>query len=333
MLDKWASQSTVISIHNPHATRTLTFWIDLPNGSYVTDIPIAPGGTQTYTATGSGDLWCFGFFGGSGGHSALYGDFEVKVDTIANLVAPPAALPVTEWALLAESGQGHLIEDEGTPLAQRPTIDVRGAALSATDDAAGDQTVLRSDAMIFRGAYDAGVDYKKGSVVTHSGKLWVAAVDLGAAVTPGSGATDNLIATVRGVKTYESDRLASASYVTRSITAASDTNDIATRKGKNVLIDRTGSSGHTVTIKNLNSGALTAYIYDNTNFFLGTFVTGLASGGQASKTIGPDSGDEFICVYFNSGPETGDFEVKTTNGGVLVAPPVIGPSWTQIATV
>lgn len=37
---------------------------------------------------------------------------------------------------------GHVIEDEGTPLTQRPTIDFQGAGVTVTDDAGNNQTVV-----------------------------------------------------------------------------------------------------------------------------------------------------------------------------------------------
>jgi Collagen triple helix repeat (20 copies) len=47
----------------------------------------------------------------------------------------------TSWQTPVGGG-GHVITDEGVALAARPTLDFRGAGVTATDDAAGNKTVV-----------------------------------------------------------------------------------------------------------------------------------------------------------------------------------------------
>jgi hypothetical protein len=51
---------------------------------------------------------------------------------------PPTWAPV----VVGSGGSAHVIQDEGTPLAQRTGLDIRGNGVAATDDAANDKTII-----------------------------------------------------------------------------------------------------------------------------------------------------------------------------------------------
>ena len=98
-----------------------------PPGTHVTGTTVAAGGgVQTYTANGSDDVWCKAYFNGSGGYAALYGDFEVKVDTVANLALPPS-VPTTEWELVVAGSTLTLDPVSATTPSLAPNAGVSGA--------------------------------------------------------------------------------------------------------------------------------------------------------------------------------------------------------------
>ena len=106
IIDKSASQTTVLTANNLSGTRNLHYTRYDASGSYISDgVMASPSSTGTQTFTGSADEFVAFYFEGSGGSTA-YGDFEVKVDTPANLVGPPTEETPTVWELLAEGPGG-----------------------------------------------------------------------------------------------------------------------------------------------------------------------------------------------------------------------------------
>jgi hypothetical protein len=88
-----------ISIQNLHGSRGLNFPINLANnGANLTTLLVPSGQVRTYDLPDDAtDIWAFGNFDGSGGHSALYGSFQVKLDDLTNIEPPPPILPPA-WA-------------------------------------------------------------------------------------------------------------------------------------------------------------------------------------------------------------------------------------------
>lgn len=106
VIDKTASQTTVLTFNNHSATRRVCVIRYTPAGVELSNTVVAGYSTTgTLTLTGAGDEWLAVYFDGGPGATA-YGDFDVEVDTAANLVGPPTVTTPTVWELLAEPPGG-----------------------------------------------------------------------------------------------------------------------------------------------------------------------------------------------------------------------------------
>lgn len=297
VIDKSASQDIVLSAHNLSGSRNLHIYRFTSAGSYINDSFFgAPGATTTVTLTGSGDEWIFFHFEGAPGATA-YGDFEVKVDTATNLVGPPTGDAPWEQIAGFDSGGGG----GGT-----------------------------EGAMVFEGEWDGGTAYVEGSVVTYEDKLWIAPVDMGTGVEPGAPAGGGVfIQTIRGVAVYDDDRVADDAYgADRIITGSSPTNDINGGRSKVVYIDKTAAVAHTCTIKNTGAGDLSVWGYDNSNGY--QFISETVNPAEEQNFSVDGSGNDLnLVVAASSVPAS--FQTKITPETSLVAPPVVGPSWTFLS--
>jgi hypothetical protein len=92
---------------------------------------------------------------------------------------------------LPGSGAAYTIKDETTTLPARGALAFVGAGVTATDDAAGDRTVVTipgggsGGGLDWQGAWDAGTDYPVGAVVRYANGLWIAQGDPGVGQVPG----------------------------------------------------------------------------------------------------------------------------------------------------
>lgn len=88
LIDKFAAQTTVVTVHNLSPDRSVTLHRYDQAGTVLgADLTVAIGGTGSVTMTGATPEWCIVYFNGAPGATA-YGEFEVKVDTSANLAGP-----------------------------------------------------------------------------------------------------------------------------------------------------------------------------------------------------------------------------------------------------
>jgi hypothetical protein len=116
VIDKSASQTTVLTFNNHSGTRRVCVIRYAAGGGELSNTVVAGySSTGTLTLTGSGDEWLAVYFDGGPGATA-YGDFDVEVDTAANLVGPPTAPSSVAWELLASppggGGGGTGIDDK-----------------------------------------------------------------------------------------------------------------------------------------------------------------------------------------------------------------------------
>jgi hypothetical protein len=89
VIDKSAPQGVSITFRNDHPTVALNVWQYTPAGALSQTWAVAAGGTEvTKTANGTADIY---YIASHAGGAA--GTFQVKVDTVTNLVAPPAPGP------------------------------------------------------------------------------------------------------------------------------------------------------------------------------------------------------------------------------------------------
>jgi hypothetical protein len=107
VIDKSASQTTVLTFNNHSATRRVCVIRYTAAGLELSNTVVAGySATGTLTLTGPDDQWLAVYFDGGPGATA-YGDFDVEVDTAANLIGPPTVATPTVWELLAEPpGEG-----------------------------------------------------------------------------------------------------------------------------------------------------------------------------------------------------------------------------------
>lgn len=102
------------------------------------------------------------------------------------------------WEAMPSGGGGgtggHTIEDEGSSLTARTSLNFVGAGVAVTDDSGNDRTVVTIDgggaALSFLGPWDDVTDYPLGSLVEHDGIVWLADDDMEAGVEPSLDAPD-----------------------------------------------------------------------------------------------------------------------------------------------
>jgi hypothetical protein len=197
---------------------------------------------------------------------------------------------------------------------------------------AGPQGVAGPEGLNWRGPWDGAAAYAQDDAVSYAGSSWIAPAAMTVGTVPGAVPSDPLVYTVRGVRTYASDRLNSATFVAKTISAASDVTDISGRKAESVLIDRTASTAHNLTVRNDHPSALmNAAVYDGAGNFQTIFANGIAANGGTAVLALPAGSNDLIAIAYFTSVDAGSFAVSVSNPATLVAPPLISPQWQLLA--
>jgi len=185
--------------------------------------------------------------------------------------------------------------------------------------------------LVWRDEWDPTVAYHPGDAVEHNGSSWIAPADMPVGVEPGVIPTDPVLYTIRGVRVHASERIASSTYITRTIDASSDTTDVSGRKAVALLLDRTGSSAHVLTFRNDHATSnLSVGIWDTGGGFQTGWSVTLTPGTEGTITLPAETRDLIALAYFTTS-DAGNFAAKVTNPGLLVPPLLIPPEWDLLA--
>ncbi len=185
----------------------------------------------------------------------------------------------------------------------------------------------------YLGEWNAATAYSQHDVVKYRGGIWIATGAVSAGTVPTKyDRTDVQSFLIRGCRVWSSDRIASTSDVTRTISALDDVTDISSRKAKIIWVDKNASvAGPNVTFTNDHPTAqLNLQTYDAANNLQVISGTAAAAGGTATLTMPTNANDMFIVAYF-TGSDAGSFRVKVSATTSLVAPPT-PVNWQQIGS-
>src|SRR4051794_4679630 len=187
----------------------------------------------------------------------------------------------------------------------------------------------------WQGEWDESLTYPPDAYVFHNGYSWRAPVGMSAGDEPGAPAFNAIITTVRGVPVFDYDRINNTVPEVRSFPDDADITNVSGRPGKAIYIDKTGSSGHTVKLKNLHATqtmgcAFFKHFPGSPDFFTGSSFPTMNPGTEHTLALGADADDYYGAIWFGNAPEVdsgGSFEVSLTNVGGLVGPAPLKQNW------